>query len=297
MKSYNRREFIKTGVIGLAGSTVLKSYKSKANKIILQQALVDKVKLGNSGLIVSRIAMGTGTHGYDASSDQTRIGMDQFKQLAQQACERGISFFDMAEGYGSMPYVGEAIKTLPRENLTLLTKMWTQPNDSEHLENVAQKIDEYRKMLGTDYIDILFMHCMMKGDWNQTRTHYMDGFSKAKQDGIVRALGVSCHNIDALREAAVNPWVDVIMARINPFGTLMDGTPDEIKDILTAAMQNGKGVIGMKIFGEGKHIRDEEREQSIRYAINTVKINCLTLGMTSIAQIDDAVERVMKDVS
>ncbi|MDR2146312.1 MAG: aldo/keto reductase [Tannerella sp.] len=297
MKSYNRREFIKTGALGLTGISLLQSYKSVANNAVSPNALVDKVKLGGSGLTVSRIAMGTGTVGGGAASNQTRLGMDKFKQLTHHAYERGIYFYDMAEGYGSMPYVGEAIKTLPREKLTLLTKMGTQPNDAENLANVAQKIDEYRKILGTDYIDILLMHCLTKGGWSETRTHYMDAFSKAKQDGILKAVGVSCHNIDALREAAVSPWVDVIMARINPFGTLMDGTPDEIREILTTAMKNGKGVIGMKIFGEGRNVRDDEREQSIRYAINTVKVSCLTLGMESVEQIDDAIKRVMKDVS
>jgi aryl-alcohol dehydrogenase-like predicted oxidoreductase len=297
MKSINRRKFIKTGAIGLAGITVLQSCKSTANNHVSQEAPVATIKLGNSGLTVSRIAMGTGTKGYNSSSNQTRLGMDAFVKLAHHAYERGIRLYDMAEGYGSMPFVGEAIKTFPRESFTLLSKMWTQPNDSGRLDNVAQKIDEYRKMLGTDYIDILFMHCMTEGNWNKTRTHYMDGFSKAKQDGIVKAVGVSCHNIDALREAAVNPWVDVLMARINPFGTIMDGTPDEISEIIAVAKKNGKGVIGMKIFGEGKHIKDEEREQSIRYALKTAKINCLTLGLESIAQADDAIERVARNIN
>ena len=256
--------------------------------------IVGKTLLGNSGLTVSRIAMGTGTHGYNHSSDQTRMGMDPFVQLAHHAYERGIRLYDMAEGYGSMPYVGEAIKALPRENITLLSKMWTQEAGSENVESVSENIDRYRKEIGTDYIDILLMHCMTNGNWSKTRTHYMDGFSKAKQDGIVKALGVSCHHIDALREAAVHPWVDVVMARINPFGTLMDGTPEEIKRILATAKENGKGVIGMKIFGEGKHVTDEEREQSIRFAFTEGNVHCITLGLTSTAQADDAVRRVMR---
>ena len=222
------------------------------------------------------------------------MGMDPFVQLAHHAYERGIRLYDMAEGYGSMPYVGEAIKALPRENITLLSKMWTQEDGSENVESVSENIDRYRKEIGTDYIDILLMHCMTNGNWSKTRTHYMDGFSKAKQDGIVKALGVSCHHIDALREAAVHPWVDVVMARINPFGTLMDGTPEEIKRILATAKENGKGVIGMKIFGEGKHVTDEEREQSIRFAFTEGNVHCITLGLTSTAQADDAVRRVMR---
>jgi aryl-alcohol dehydrogenase-like predicted oxidoreductase len=293
----NRRKFIKSGVIGLAGISVLQSGKANINSTLSLDPFVDKVKLGNSGLTVSRIAMGTGTHGYNKSSDQTRLGMDNFVRLVHHAYERGIRFYDMADGYGSMPYIGEAIKTLPRENITLLTKMWTQEDGADNMESVSGNIDRYRKETGADYIDILFMHCMTNGNWSKTRTHYMDGFSKAKQDGIVKAVGVSCHNMDALKEAAVNPWVDVIMARINPFGTNMDGTPEEIKNILAMAKENGKGIIGMKIFGEGKHIADDEREQSIRFALTEGNVHCITLGLTSTAQMDDAIGRVMHIVA
>ncbi|MDR2773730.1 MAG: aldo/keto reductase [Tannerella sp.] len=290
----NRRKFIKSGVIGLAGGiSILQSGMANVNPMLSSDTVVDRVKLGNSGLTVSRIAMGSGTHGYNKSSDQTRLGMNDFVRLAHHAYECGIRFYDMADGYGSMPYVGEAIKTLPRENITLLTKMWTQEDGSDKTESVSGNIDRYRKEIGTDYIDILFMHCMTNGNWSKTRTFYMDGFSKAKQDGIVKAVGVSCHNIDALKEAAVNPWVDVIMARINPFGTNMDGTPEEIKNILATAKENGKGIIGMKIFGEGKHVADDEREQSIRFAITEGNVHCITLGLTSTVQMDDAIRRVM----
>lgn len=291
----NRRKFIKTGALGLAGLSVFRSGVANVQFSLPMDVLVDRVKLGNSGLIVSRIAMGTGTTGYNKASNQTRLGMDGFVKMAHHAYERGIRFYDMADGYGSMPYVGEAIKTLPRENVTLLTKMWTHEDGSDKIESVAENIDRYRKEVGSDYIDVLLMHCMMSGDWTETRKHYMDGFLKAKQDGIVKAVGVSCHNIDALAEAAVNPWVDVIMARINPFGTAMDGTPEEIKKILATAKANGKGIIGMKIFGEGRHVADNEREQSIRFALTEGNIHCMTLGLESIAQMDDAIERVMRN--
>jgi predicted aldo/keto reductase-like oxidoreductase len=238
--------------------------------------------------------MGTGTMGYNHGSNQTRKGMETFVKIARHAYERGIRFFDMADGYGSHPFVGEAIKTLPREKLTLLSKVWTHEDGSENNQPVDQFLDRFRQEIGTDYIDILLMHCMMQGDWDKTRTHYIDGLAKAKQDGIIRATGVSCHNIDALRLAAQHPWVDVIMARLNPFGTKMDGTPDEISEILAQAQANGKGVIAMKVFGEGEHIQDDEREQSFQFALTRGNINCMTLGMESELQIDDAVERVMR---
>ena len=293
MNKMNRRKFIQTGLTGLAGLSVVGSNAMNLNFTIPEALTVDKVKLGDSGLIVSRIAMGTGTVGGNKTSNFTRLGMEKFVKLARHAYERGITFYDMADSYGTQPYVGNAIKELPREKLTLLTKMWTE-EDPNKREPVEKTIDRFRLETGSDYFDILLIHCMMKGNWIETRKYYMDAFSKAKQDGIVKAVGVSCHEIGALAEAAVNPWVDVIMARINPFGTAMDGSPDAVKAILKTAKNNGKGIIGMKIFGEGKHVTDEERQQSIQYVLSEGNIHCMTLGMESEAQMDDAIDRVMK---
>jgi predicted aldo/keto reductase-like oxidoreductase len=294
MKRMDRRNFIKTGFAGLAGFSLIKTGLATENSYFLPDTMVDIVPLGNSGLMVSRIAMGTGTKGGNKSSNFTRMEKELFLQLAHHAYERGITFYDAADSYGSMPLVGEAIKSFPREKITLLSKIWTQEDGAANPESVSGTIDRFRKEFNVDYIDILLMHCLMNGDWNKNRTHYMDGFSKAKQAGIVKTIGVSCHNKEALMEAAVNPWVEVIMARINPFGTNMDASPEEIIPILATAKKNGKGIIGMKIFGEGVHVKDDEREKSIRYAFTEGNVHCITLGMETIAEMDDAIQRVMK---
>jgi len=293
MNTMNRRNFIRTGLTGLAGFSVIGSRGMNLNFNISEALTVDKVDLGNSGLTVSRIAMGTGTVGGNKASNFTRLGMDKFVELARYAYGRGINFYDMADGYGTHPYVGNAIKTLSREKLILLTKMWTE-EDANRKESAETILDRYRLETGSDYFDILLMHCLQKSNWPETRKYYMDAFSKFKQDGIVKTVGVSCHDLGALAEAAVNPWVDVIMARINPFGTAMDGTPDAVKAILDTAKKNGKGIIGMKIFGEGKHVTDSERQQSIQFAMTEGNIHCMTLGLENVAQMDDAIERVMK---
>ncbi|MDR3251206.1 MAG: aldo/keto reductase [Tannerella sp.] len=290
----DRRNFIKKGAIGLAGVSVLNSGLAEMNISLPNDALIDKVPLGNTGMTVSRLAMGTGTVGFNHESNQTRLGMDNFVKLVHRAYERGIRFYDMADAYGSQPFVGAGIKALPRENITILTKMFTQEDKDENKASVPEIINRFRKEIGVEYIDVLLMHCMMSGGWSKTRTYYMDAFSKAKQDGIVKAVGVSCHNIDALREASESAWVDVILARINPFGSVMDGSPDEIKNIIGEARKNGKGIVGMKIFGEGKHVSEEEREQSLKFAIRESNVNCMTLGLESVAQIDDAVDRVIR---
>ena len=297
MNKISRRRFILAGTVGLAGLSVAGREMEKNVYSFANDVVVDKVKLGNTGLTVSRMAMGTGTIGYNNESNQTRLGMETFVKLAQHAYERGITFYDMADGYGSMPFVAESIKNLPRENITLQSKIRTYEDGSERNEPVAQYLDRFRKAANTDYFDIILLHSMMQGNWTDTRKHHIDGLSKAKQDGIVKAVGVSCHNIDALITASESPWVDVILARINPFGKLMDGEPDAIKAILQKAMQNGKGVVGMKIFAEGQCVSDEEREQSIQYAVTQKPVHCMTMGYELIEQMDDAIERVMRHVT
>jgi len=297
MNNISRRKFILAGTVGLAGLSVAGRGMAEKMYSLANDTVVDKVKLGNSGLTVSRIAMGTGTKGYNNGSNQTRQGMESFVKLAQHAYERGITFYDMAEGYGSMPFVAESIKSLPREKLTLLSKIWTYEDGSERNEPVPQYLDRFRKAVNSDYFDVILMHCMQQGGWSNTRKHHIEGLSKAKQDGIVKAIGVSCHHIDALAEAAESPWVDVIMARINPFSKNMDGETDAVKAILLKAIQNGKGVVGMKIFAEGQCVSDQEREQSIRFAVTQKPVHCMTMGFESIDQMDDAIERVMRHAS
>jgi predicted aldo/keto reductase-like oxidoreductase len=297
MNMMNRRRFLLAGAAGLAGLSVtgrgldIGNIDSLSNDVI-----VDQVPFGKTGLTVSRIAMGTGTVGSNQSSNQTKLGMDNFVRLARHAYERGIRFFDMADLYGSMPYVAESIKGLPRENVKLLTKLWTYDEGSARFEPVQELLDRFRKEANTDYFDVILMHCMSRGNWSTTRKHYLDPLSKAKQDGIVKAVGVSCHNLDALKEAAESPWADVIMARINPFTKHMDGSPEEVNAVLSQAIQNGKVVIGMKIFGQGETATEPEREQSVQFIMTQGNIHCMTLGFESIAQLDDSVARVMRHV-
>jgi predicted aldo/keto reductase-like oxidoreductase len=293
MAKMNRRDFIKTGVAGVASLSVA---GGMANNVFnySQAVLVDKVQLGNSGLIVPRIAMGTGSSGYNHSSKQTRRGQENFTATVNHAYERGLRFFDMADAYGSHSFVGEAIKKLPRENLTLLTKMTHFPPGSPQIEPVQTTLDRFRKEVGTDYFDVLLIHYLTMGGWENSRKHYVDGLLKAKQDGIVKTVGVSCHSYDSLIQAAESPFVDVIMVRINPFQTRMDGTPDAIVKVIELARKNGKGLIGMKIFGDGVNVSDPEREQSIKFTLTQSHVHCMTLGMESPAQIDDAADRVMR---
>ncbi len=291
----NRRKFLQAGIAGLAGISITRAGKVFAGLSSPSGGYIDQIKLGEGGLMVPRLALGTGSRGGGNASNQTRLGTDGFVRLAHHAFDRGVSFFDMADTYGSHTFVRSALKELPREKTTLLSKIWTEDTSWYKTEPVQKTLDRFRMETGSDYFDIVLMHCLMRGDWRETKQSFMDQFSRAKQDGIIKAVGVSCHNWDAMVQAVEEPWVDVILARINPFGTHMDNTPETVMALLEKARKKGKGIIGMKIFGNGDNVSDAERERSISYAMKSGNVHSITLGMESPAQIDDAIERVMRN--
>jgi len=294
MKKTNRREFILKSAAGLAGLTAL-SAGLKGFGFTPAAATIDKVKLGNTGLMVPRVALGTGSGGWAKASNQTRLGKKNFVELSQYAYDRGIKFFDTADMYGSHPYVGEALNVIPRENVTILTKVMTYNQEGWYkVEPFQTSLDRFRKEIGTDYFDIFLLHCMMNGQWTTEYARYMDALSEAKHKGIIKTVGISCHDMDAMIEAASNPWVDVLLVRINNQGPKMDGTPEKVMKVLETARKNGKGVIGMKVFGMGDLIKEDQREKSLNYVIKSGNVHCMTLGLESKEQIDDAVNRVMR---
>lgn len=290
MKQISRRHFIQAGILGAAAISTgfgNVAYASAKNSTI------DKVKLGKTGLTIPRLAMGTGTHGGNQSSDFTRMGTENFVKLARHALDRGISFYDTADLYGSHNNVREMLKEVKREKATLLTKIWTR-TEKWNPDLPKQTLDRFRKETGSEYFDIMLLHCMTNNKWQEEKKPYIEALSEAKQKGIIKTVGVSCHNFEALKLAAEDPWVEVILARINPEGLVMDASAEEVMAVLKKAHDSGKGIIGMKIFGEGRMKTEEQREKSLRWVLGSKVVDSMTIGMTDTAQIDEAVERIMR---
>lgn len=290
MLQISRRQFIQTGLVGAAAiSTGFTNVVYAGSKI----TMIDQVKLGRTGLVVPRLALGTGTHGGNQSSDFTRMGTDNFLKLARYAMERGISFFDTADLYGSHQNAREILKEIPREKAILLSKIWTRP-EKWNPDVPMKTIDRFRKETGSDYFDIMLLHCMTNDKWQEEKKPYIEALSEAKQKGILKTVGVSCHSFEALKIAVDDPWVDVILARINHDGAIMDATSSEVMAVLKKAHDSGKGIIGMKIFGEGRLVEESQREKSLQYVMGSKNVDCMTIGMTSTEQVDDTVNRVMR---
>ena len=101
--------------------------------------------------------------------------------------------------------------------------------------------------------------------------------------------------MDPLRTSAKNPFVEVDLARINPEGLIMDDKkPDEVASVLEEMHNAGKGVIGMKILGEGRIKTPERKDASLRYVLGLGTVNAFIIGFESTEQVDDALARTEK---
>jgi aryl-alcohol dehydrogenase-like predicted oxidoreductase len=283
----NRRQFIVRSASALGSTWV----GSKALEAVLASSLphkfaaTDTVLIGKTGIQTSRLAMGTGTVGVGHHSHQTALGLKGLSDLLLNGYDRGLRFFDSADSYGSHPNVAEALKHVPRDKVTVLTKTWARDPASARAD-----LDRFRRELGTDYIDICLMHCLTEGDWTHRFQGVMDVLSEAKEKGTIRAHGCSCHSIEALRAAAKSPWVEVDLARINPIGSYMDADPDTVVGVLREMKAAGKGIIGMKILGQGD-LRNRQ-DEALKFALSLGVLDAFTIGAESKAEQEDLIRRI-----
>jgi aryl-alcohol dehydrogenase-like predicted oxidoreductase len=290
-----RREFLSRTALGLGG--VLLTPQLLAEPLLPTQPFdpYELVALGKTKLKFSRIVLGTGMRGGNRQSNHTRMGKEKFEALIRGAHDRGVNTFDLADLYGSHPYVIPALKGIARDKFNVITKIWFNPGGipEDERPDADVCVERFLKELQTDHIDLLLIHCVTAPKWPEKLRPQMDRLTKLKAQGKIRALGVSCHSLAALETAATEPWVESVHARINPYGMSMDGAPEKVVPVLQKFHAAGKGVVGMKIIGEGRLRNDpERRSESIKYALTLGCVDVLNVGCESLAELDDLATRI-----
>lgn len=290
-----RRQFLQ-GSLTATGALVLGSAAlAEVPASAVKRTAADQVTLGNTGLKLSRLGMGTGS---SSGAIQHGLGQEGFNSLIKYAYDQGITYFDCAQAYRTFGWLGGAIKGLPREKLFIQSKIGGQPED------ILAVIDHHRSVYDTDYVDSMLVHCMVKTGWTDQWKRIMDGFDAAKSKGWIRSKGVSCHSLPALHAATASPWVEVHLVRVNPQGRRMDGpeevvwpnpdpgheVPPVIREIKTMRAK-GRGIIGMKIIGNGEFVQAADREKSVRFAMSQ-PLDAVVIGFKNRAEIDEAIQRI-----
>jgi 1-deoxyxylulose-5-phosphate synthase len=320
-----RREFLGRAA-AIAGAAAFSPALLAAAEARATRTAVDQVPLGKTGLKLSRLGFGTGTN---SGHVQHALGQQAFSGLIRYAFDQGVTFFDCSQSYATFPWLGGAIKGLPREKVFLQSKIPGQPPE------VLKVIDHHRKVFNTDYLDSLLVHCMVKGGWTDDWKRVMDAFEEAKDKKWIRSKGVSCHSLPALRDAATSDWVEVNLVRVNPQARYIDGEEPKwtasgnnvapVVEQLKTMHAKGHGIIGMKIFGNDGFVHpnqpsrlsgvtgsgpaasagqskgsrstttedgSDDRERSIRFAMAQPEIDAVVIGFKSRQEIDEAIGRI-----
>jgi aryl-alcohol dehydrogenase-like predicted oxidoreductase len=294
-----RRDFLQRSALAATGLLLAPAAFARAAESA-KPAFFDPygpVTLGPGKLKTSRFCLGTGMRGGNRQSNHTRMGREKFEALIRGSYERGTRMFDLADLYGTHPYVVPALKGIPRDRFEITTKMWFLPGGIPEPErpDADVVVARFLKELQTDYIDLFLLHCVTSAKWPEECRKQMDLLSKLKEQGKIRALGVSCHSLVALEAAAKEPWVDSVHTRINPYAMSMDGPVDKVVPVLKQLKAAGKGVVGMKLVGEGR-LRDqpEKRAESLKFVLDLGCVDVLNVGCESLEQVDDIASLVRK---
>ncbi len=288
MTSFSRRDFLKasaaTGAIASLGTLPLEAEP---------QTAASWVPLGNSGVKVTRLAFGTGTM---SGAVQRNLGQQGFNRLVRYAYDRGIRFFETSDSYYDMHrMLGIALQGIPREDYRLMTKVTTDDPTPP-----LRKIDDLRRQARTDYFDILLLHWQHTSTWPEDTRRWQDDVLTAQHRGAVRARGASVHGLPALARVPDNSWLQVGMIRVNHKGVRMDaedymasvgGDVPEVVTRIHQTLAGGKGVISMKLIGEGTFDRDDRR-RAMRFAFRTARVDSVTVGYKNNAEIDEALENL-----
>jgi aryl-alcohol dehydrogenase-like predicted oxidoreductase len=285
---WTRRSFIKAGVaagaLAGAGGLTLRAERATAT---------DWVTLGKSGVKVTRLAFGTGSF---SGQVQRGLGQEDFTRLVRHAYDHGIRFFETAESYdGLHAMLGVALKGIPRESYRLMSKVETREG-----VNPQAKFDELRKLANTEYFDIMLLHWQHTATWPADTVKWQDGIMEAQSRHAILSHGASVHGLPALRQVPSFKWLDLAMIRVNHKGTRMDaeipdvdelGNVPEVVTHIKEVHSQGRGVIGMKLIGEGTFGR-EDRQKAMRFAMKNAGVDCVTVGYKSTAEIDEAIENL-----
>lgn len=285
--SSTRREFMKVAAAGAVGA--LWTTNGHA-------AEMPKVKLG-ADLNVPLLGMGTGVKAGNRSNALQRSGEQNFLDTVRRAYDEGVRLFDCADMYGSLPMVAKALKGKPRDSYVLVSKVWCHPKggipDDEPRDDSMAVIERFLREAGSDHIDLVQLHCQTAADWTKTYRPHMDALAKAKEKGWIRAHGCSCHSLEALEAAAADPWVDVVHTRINPWGVAMDGPADAVVPVIRKIHAAGKGVIGMKLIGEGKFRNEPAKiDEALRFVLDLGCVDALIVGFEKQEEIIDYKKRL-----
>ncbi len=232
---------------------------------------MEYVTYGNTGLEISRLCFGAGH--LNNTCDSYASGGN----LMLRALEEGITFWDTAEGYGSQPHLGAAVRQIRREEVIIQTK-----TSAKDYADATASITRSLRELKTEYLDVLLLHGISTPEDLALRKGALDAFRDAKSAGKVRVIGCSTHIytgpvMDAVIE---HPEIQVILTTANKEGRMLEGGPFERHlEYIQRAYDTGKGISIMKVIVAG-NIPEADMPEWIEWGFKLETAHAINLGIT-----------------
>lgn len=200
--------------------------------------------------------------------------------LAEAARQYGVNFWDTDNSYGSITQVAAALKIVRREEVVICSKSYAA-SAKEAEADLARSLEE----LGTDYIDIFLLHEVPAGSLERLMPG-LEALTKAKQKGIIRAVGLSTHSASIVSQGADIPEIEIVCAPFNRQGTrIEEGALDSMRVALDRAHnQKGKGVYVIKTLGAGDLVHDVRG--SLRWVLDHhASIDVYNIGVAALSEL------------
>jgi uncharacterized protein len=235
---------------------------------------MEYIKLGNTDLVVSRLCFG----GLIIGPLQANLPVDEGAEIIAKAFEMGVNFIDTAELYKTYAHIKEAIKR-SKKLPVISSKCYAYTK-----EGARDSLEKARKELDLDVIDIFMLHEQESRLTLRGHREALEYFINAKQKGIIKAVGVSTHNIEVVEACAEMPWIDVIHPLINKSGIgIGDGTISEMLCAVKQAYDAGKGIYSMKPLGGGNLL--DLYNESMKFVLDLPFVHSVAVGMQSIEEV------------
>jgi predicted aldo/keto reductase-like oxidoreductase len=157
---------------------------------------------------------------------------------------------------------------------------------------MMESVEAARRAMDLPVVDIFLLHEIREAPDLERRAGAWRALLDARENGWVRAIGLSTHHVDATREAAKIAALDVIFPLINIQGLGIregrnPGTKEAMADAIAACAAAGKGVFTMKAFGGGNLCADYR--EALDFVTNLPGVDSVAIGMGCEKDVDDAV--------
>lgn len=233
------------------------------------------VKLGNTGLTVSRMCFGALIMG----PLQSNLPAEKGAEIIQTALEQRVNFIDTAELYGTYEHIRLAIKNSGIKPI-VATKSYAYST-----EGAAQSVEKARKELDTDVLDIFMLHEQESRLTLRGHRAALEFYLNEREKGRIKAVGVSTHNVEVVQAVAEMPEIDVVHPLVNITGIgIGDGSVDDMLTAVEYAYKKGKGVYSMKPLGGGNLLHSYD--ECMDFVLKLPYVHSIAVGMQSVDEVE-----------